>query len=309
MKALIIGAAGFVGEYLVHALQNVGYEVFATKLKHETLNFSSVSVLDLDIADFLQTKEVLTTVLPDVVFHLAAQSSVKLSWERPQLTANINIVGAINVLEAVRATSKNIRVLLIGSSEEYGAIDYTQAVREDFIPVPKNIYALTKHAQEQLAEIYNKAYSLDVVMTRSFNHIGPKQAHQFVVADFCHQVALIEKGLQDPIIRVGNLSAYRDFTDVRDVVAAYITLVEKGISGEVYNVGSGIPVQIKTILETILSFANRKIDIVVDQNKFRPIDIPYIYADVSKLKKLGWEPKCSIKESIREILSYEREKS
>ncbi len=308
MKALIIGAAGFVGEYLIHALQNVGYEVFATKLKHETLNIGEVSVLDLDITDFLQTKEVLTTVMPDVVFHLAAQSSVKLSWERPQLTANINIVGAINVLEAVRVASKNIRILLIGSSEEYGAIDYTQAVREDFIPVPKNIYALTKHAQEQLAEIYNKAYGLDVVMTRSFNHIGPKQAHQFVVADFCHQVALIEKGLQDPIIRVGNLAAYRDFTDVRDVVTAYITLVEKGECGEIYNVGSGVPIQIKTILDIILSISNKQIDVVVDPSKFRPIDIPYIYADVTKLKKLGWEPKYSIRNSIEEILSYERDR-
>ena len=308
MKALIIGAAGFVGEYLIHALQNVGYEVFATKLKHETLNIGEVSVLDLDITDFLQTKEVLTTVMPDVVFHLAAQSSVKLSWERPQLTANINIVGAINVLEAVRVASKNIRLLLIGSSEEYGAIDYTQAVREDFIPVPKNIYALTKHAQEQLAEIYNKAYGLDVVMTRSFNHIGPKQAHQFVVADFCHQVALIEKGLQDPIIRVGNLAAYRDFTDVRDVVTAYITLVEKGECGEIYNVGSGVPIQIKTILDIILSISNKQIDVVVDPSKFRPIDIPYIYADVTKLKKLGWEPKYSIRNSIEEILSYERDR-
>ena len=305
-RALIIGAAGFVGEYLIRAAIQQEYEVYATKLNNEKLQVENVKIIDLDITDRDQTLEVMKTVSPDVVFHLAAQSSVKLSWDNPQLTANINIIGAINVLEAVKAVSKYIKVLFVGSSEEYGDVNYNCPVREDCIPAPKNIYALTKYAQEQLASIYEKAYGLRVIMTRSFNHIGPKQSHQFVVADFCHQVAMVERGEQQPIIEVGNLSAFRDFTDVRDVVRAYLILVEKGIPGEIYNVGSGKPVKIADILNVILAYSTKRISVRVNKSKFRPIDIPCISANVEKIKALGWKPEYNLNKSIVEILNYER---
>ncbi len=305
MKALIIGAAGFVGGYLIDALKAVDFDVYATKLKHENID-GGVNVYNLDLTDFSDVCELINEIKPDVIYHLAAQSSVKLSWEKPQMTANINILGAINLFEAVRLHSPSSKVLVIGSSEEYGDIDYECAVNEECVPQPKNIYALTKLTQEKLAEIYVRAYNLHIIMTRSFNHIGPRQSSQFVVADFCNQVANIEKGEHKPIITVGNLDSYRDFSDVRDVVRAYIVLSEKGYAGEVYNVGSGETIQIKEILNIILSMSESKIEISVDAAKFRPIDVPSIKADISKIKKLGWKPEISVKKSVSDTLDYYR---
>lgn len=305
MKALIIGAAGFVGGYLIDALKAVDFDVYATKLKHENID-GGVNVYNLDLTDFSDVCELINEIKPDVIYHLAAQSSVKLSWEKPQMTANINILGAINLFEAVRLHSPSSKVLVIGSSEEYGDIDYECAVNEECVPQPKNIYALTKLTQEKLAEIYVRAYNLHIIMTRSFNHIGPRQSSQFVVADFCNQVASIEKGKHKPIITVGNLDSYRDFSDVRDVVRAYIVLSEKGYAGEVYNVGSGETIQIKEILNIILSMSESKIEISVDAAKFRPIDVPSIKADISKIKKLGWKPEISVKKSVSDTLDYYR---
>ena len=305
MKALIIGAAGFVGGYLIDALKTAGYDVYATKLKHENIDVG-VSVYNLDLTDFSEVCNLLNEIKPDMIYHLAAQSSVKLSWEKPQMTANINILGAINLFEAVSLQSPFSKVLVVGSSEEYGDIDYARAVSEKAVPQPKNIYALTKLTQEKLAEIYVKAYNLHIVTTRSFNHIGPRQSSQFVVADFCNQVACIEKGKRKPVITVGNLDSYRDFSDVRDVVRAYIVLSEKGNAGEVYNVGRGEAIQIKEILNIILSMTESKIEICVDTAKFRPIDVPSIKADISKIGKLGWTPEISVKKSISDTLNYFR---
>lgn len=310
MKALIIGAAGFVGGYLIEELKKAGkYEITATKLSFEELNVSGAKVIDADICDIEQTRQVLRDLKPNVIFHLAAQSSVKKSWEKPQLTVHINVLGAVNLFEAVRAECPMARIVVIGSSEEYGEIDYSAPVKETVIPNPKNIYALTKRAQEELARIYCKAYGLDIVMTRSFNHIGPKQIPQFVVADFCSQVAKIEKGLQVPEIRVGNLSARRDFTDVRDVVKAYVLLAEKGSKGEVYNVGSGISVEIAQILKYIISLSDKNVTIKIDESKMRPVDVADIKADVGKLSALGWTRNYDINSTIREMLDYFRKET
>ncbi len=306
MKALIVGAAGFVGGYLIKALDEKNYDVYATKLKSEDV-LSAAKVYDLDISDFSGVCTLLDEINPDVIFHLAAQSSVKVSWDKPQLTANVNIIGAINLFEAIRLNCPSAKVLVIGSSEEYGDIDYSFAVNEDVVPEPKNIYALTKLTQEQLARIYVKAYGLHIVLTRSFNHVGPRQSVQFVLADFCNQVACIEREEQKPFIVVGNLNAYRDFSDVRDVVRAYLVLIERGLDGEVYNVGSGKAFQIKEMLNMVLSLGKIKIKVVVDSAKFRPIDVPKIQADISKIQKLGWKPEISLIQSISDTLDYYRE--
>lgn len=305
MRALIVGAAGFVGGYLIEALQTEKYEITATKLKHEKIN-AEVKAVDLDLSDFSAVCGLLEETKPNVIFHLAAQSSVKISWDKPQLTANVNIIGAINLFEAVRVHCPDAKVIVIGSSEEYGDIDYNSAVKEAVTPEPKNIYALTKYAQEKLAKIYVDAYGLHFVMTRSFNHIGSGQSAQFVVADFCSQVARIERGEQEPVIKVGNLNSFRDFSDVRDVVRAYILLAKKGVDGEVYNVGNGNSIKISDILETVISLSETKIEVVVDKQKFRPIDVPRIQADISKMRGLGWEPSIPIKQSVSETLDFYR---
>ncbi len=303
MKSLVIGAAGFVGYYLIKKLNNEKEIVFATTLANENLDGElDCKTYKLDITNYQSVYDVLNEIKPDVIYHLAAQSSVKVSWDKPQLTANINIIGTINILEAVRFICPNARILLVGSGEEYGFIDSSEPINEDRVLKPQNLYALSKTTCESLGQIYKKAYGLDIKMTRSFNHIGPRQLPTFVVSDFCSQVAKIEKGLQEPTIRVGNLSAHRDFTDVRDIVDAYYLIVNNGVSGEVYNVGSGKAIQIQKILDTILSNSTSSITVEIDKNKFRPIDVPIVVPDVSKLKALSWSTKYDINESIKNIL-------
>lgn len=307
MKALIIGGAGFVGGYLINELASYGYDVHATCLPSENIA-GDCTVHTLDIMDKEAVSALLTDVLPDVIFHLAAQSSVAVSWKKPQLTAQINVVGAINVLEAVREAEKNIRLILIGSGEEYGFI------REGACPLPEseklspgNIYAATKACQGMLGEIYARAYKMDIIMVRAFNHSGPGQLPVFVISDFCRQIAEIEKGMRTPEMMVGNLSAMRDFTDVRDVVRAYRLLAEKGVSGKTYNVGRGKAVKISYILETAVSFAECGITVSQDPARMRASDIPLIEPDVSLINAdTGWRAEISMEQTVKDTLDYWR---
>lgn len=304
MKSLIIGAAGFVGEYLINELLSFNDEVYATKLANENIKASSnVKIYDLDILNENNIKEVLEEIKPDCIYHLAAQSSVALSWKKPKLTAEINIIGSINLLEAVRMYLPNTKVLLVGSSEEYGKIDYSKRVDENIKSNPQNIYAITKMTVEQIGKIYANAYNLNIYMTRSFNHIGPNQSRQFVVADFCNQVVDIEKGIQEPVIRVGNLKSKRDFTDVRDIVKAYRIIMEKGKNGEVYNVGSGNSISIEEILNMILNNSKKEIKVEIDSARFRPIDVEKIEADITKINSLGWNRTYKLEDTIKDILN------
>lgn len=313
MKALIIGAGGFVGGYLISELCSGEWEVCATKLPHERISiFSgrevSYSTADLDILDENAIREVLNSYKPDCIFHLAAQSSVALSWKKPALTADINIKGCINLLEAVRTAELSPRILFIGSSEEYGyAANRPEPVDETVRPEPANIYAITKLTQNMIGELYCKAYGMDIISVRAFNHIGPGQLPQFVVADFCKQAAEISLGRREPVIYVGNLSAKRDFTDVRDIVRAYAMLSEKGKSGETYNVGSGRAVTIQSVLLKIIELSGAEIRVETDKERFRPVDVPFIEADVTKLKKdTGWEPKIGLTTALSSIIEYWR---
>ncbi len=311
MKALVIGAGGFVGGYLISELCSRNWEVCATKLPHEKINIYgknavSYSTADLDILDEAAIARLLGEFQPDCIFHLAAQSSVALSWKKPALTADINIKGCINLLEAVRNMASSPRILFIGSSEEYGyAANRPEPVDETVRPDPANIYAITKLAQNMIGELYCKAYGMDIISVRAFNHIGAGQLPQFVVADFCKQAAEIKAGKREPVIHVGNLSAKRDFTDVRDIVRAYAELAEKGRSGETYNVGSGHAVSIQSILDKIIELSGTEIKVEVDKERFRPVDVPFVEADVSKLKNdTGWERKLTLEESLEDILQF-----
>ena len=311
MKALVIGGAGFVGSYLIEHLQSDRkWEVAVTKMAHETLPDQGAKIYDLDIMDLAAVTSLLKEVHPDYIFHLAAQSSVSLAWKNPQLTIDVNIKGSVNLLDALRELDYKPRVLLIGSGEEYGHIDPEDSpIKESLQLRPGNIYAATKACQNMIGNIYARAYDLDIMMVRAFNHIGPNQIPLFVVADFCKQVAEIEKGLREPVIYVGNLEAKRDFTDVRDVVRAYSLLVEQGIQGESYNVGNGKAIEIQSILDQILTLSNAKIEVKVDQSKLRPVDVPIIEADISKVQKTtGWNHEIPLEQTLRETLDYWRKK-
>ncbi len=310
MKALIIGANGFVGSYLVEEIKHSLFcEVIATTSRPKTsLGIGEDQTVQMNILEESQIVEVLATVQPDYIFHLAAQSSVALSWKNPKLTVDVNIIGAINLLNAIRRLNYSARVLFVGSGEEYGHVNAQDVpIQEDCSLNPGNVYAVTKACQNMMATIYAQAYGLQLVMTRSFNHIGPKQSSKFVVADFCSQVARIEKGLQEPVIKVGNLSAKRDFTDVRDMAKAYCRLIQYGRAGETYNVGSGHAVAVEAVLKEILSQAAAEIRIEVDPAKLRPVDVPIIEADTKKLfQDTGWVQCFSLQRTIADTLDYWR---
>ena len=322
-KALIIGAAGFVGGYLIDHILSMGiWSVSVTKMPNEKINKENIAVYDLDLLDPGAIKTLRAGLRPDYIFHLAAQSSVAMSWKRPDLTVDVNIKGTLHLLDALKELKSpedsgevpySPRLLLIGSGEEYGHVKPEEIpITEETLPRPGNIYAATKAAQNMLGKIYAKAYGLDIMSTRSFNHTGPTQSPVFVTADFCRQVAELEKKAEvqtDLCIRTGNLSARRDFTDVRDVVRAYCMLMKRGKAGETYNVGTGHAVQIREILDLILSMANVEIRSEVDPAKLRPIDVPVIEPDVSKLKDAtGWEPEIPFRQTVAEMLEYWRRK-
>ena len=310
MKALIVGAAGFVGSYLIqHLTTTYDWEIHATKLPNENLSVSDIHVHDLNILNIDEIRELFTKLKPDYIFHLAAQSSVALSWNNPQITVDINIKGTLNILDTIRALDDySPRILLIGSGEEYGYIlpDETP-VNEQVTPRPGNIYAATKACQNMLGNIYYRAYGMQLIMVRAFNHIGPNQTSVFVASDFCKQVAEIEAGKKKPILHVGNLSAKRDFTDVRDVVRAYGLLIQHGKAGETYNIGSGHAIAIQELLDTILSLSHANITVEIDVARLRPSDIPIIKADIHKVHTAtGWTPESPLEQTLLETLNYWR---
>lgn len=307
-KGLVIGAAGFVGNYLINEMHANDMEVYATKLPHEQLDNPYATVYDLDIMNKDAIVALLFEIRPDYIFHLAAQSSVGLAWKNPGLTIDVNIKGSVNLMDAVRELFYKPRVLLIGSGEEYGHIRPGETpISEENSLRPGNIYAATKACQNMIGNIYSKAYDMELMMVRAFNHIGPGQLPMFVVSDFCKQVAEIEKGLREPVMKVGNLAAKRDFTDVRDVVKAYVKLIAVGVPGETYNVGSGNAQAIQEILNLIVSLSNVEIAVEIDPNKLRPVDVPIIEADITKINELtGWKPEIPLQQTIQETLDYWR---
>lgn len=312
-RTLVVGAAGFVGGHLIAELLGGGdSDVSAAKLPSERLAeglSSRVSVHDVDVLDPSSVDRLIRAVRPTRLVHLAAQSSVAQSWTDPAATFSLNVNGALHVLDAVRAVVPTCRVLLVGSAEQYGRVRPEDLpVRETCVLAPENPYAVSKMAQEQTARLYVAAYGMDILMVRAFNHIGPGQSPAFVVSGFARQVARIERGLQPPVVSVGNLSARRDFTDVRDVVRAYALLLEKGRAGEVYNVGQGRSVGVDEVLDALISRCRVPVTVTVDPALFRPVDVPDVVADATRLQgETGWTPRVPLAKSLDDTLAYWRE--
>ncbi len=307
--ALVIGGTGFVGRYLIDEIRlNTDWAISSTVSGHKPTASTPYPTYKLDILSVGEISDLLQTLKPDFIFHLAAQSSVGLSWKNPDLTIDTNIKGSLNILEAVKNCSWRPRLLLVGSGEEYGTLLPDELpIKESTRTHPNSVYALTKLCQNYLGDMYAKAYDMDIVMARPFNHIGPGQNDTFVVSDFCKQVAEIEENLCQPILRVGNLTAKRDFTDVRDVVRAYTLLIQFGQKGESYNIGSGNSISIHDVLQKLLSISAAKISVIKDSAKFRPVDTPIVQVDISKITETcGWLPSISLETSLSDTLSYWR---
>lgn len=309
MKAMLIGGSGFVGTHLAaHLQQTYDWEIVMTGLPQdqETVEKNGLGrFVPLDILNKQQIQKLLLQERPQYIFHLAAQSAVGLSWKAPQKTIDVNLKGCANLLDAVRDVEiYDPKILLIGSGEEYGRLpEGVRIVPETTALSPGNPYAVTKAAQTMLGQVYANAYRMHIVMVRPFNHVGPGQMPGFVVSDFCRQVAEIMMGRKEPIVKVGNLTAARDFTDVRDVVKAYGLLIQQGTPGEIYNIGSGVAVSIRALLEEIIRQSGMEIAVQHDPQKFRPVDLPTIAADITKLKRtISWQPEISLEQTIADAL-------
>nr|WP_300182954.1 GDP-mannose 4,6-dehydratase [uncultured Agathobaculum sp.] len=302
-KALITGSLGFVGGYLRAELEASGYEVVGLDVRE------AEKTMQADLLDGEQIRQMIAQVKPDAVFHLAGQANVAQSWKIPQKTVEINVVGTINLVEAVRAFQAKTRIVLVGSSDQYGVLgEAGRLVKESTPTKPQTPYAVSKQAQEEMARVYARAYGMNICMTRSFNHGGVGQKEGFMIPDFAAGIVRVEKGLAD-CLRVGNLTARRDFTHVKDVVRAYRLIAEKGHAGEVYNVGSGVTYSAQEILDRLCAMANCSIRVEQDPAKMRPSDTPVICCDHSKLTEhTGWEPQIVIGEMLADVMQEWRQK-
>lgn len=304
MRALITGSRGFVGSYLRVELESCGYEVLGLDVNE------GEGTIQADLLDAAQVRRALEEARPDKIFHLAGQANVAQSWNIPQKTFEVNVIGAVNLLEAVRAVCPESAVVLVGSSDEYGQLgDAGVSVSESAELHPQTPYAVSKKAQEELAQVYARAYGLHLCMTRSFNHGGAGQRKGFLIPDFASGVAAVERGEQTELL-VGNLSSRRDFTHVRDVVCAYRLIAERGVSGTIYNVGSGTTFSAQEILDSLCSMATRPIPVRQNESRMRPSDTPVICCDHSRLTRdTGWVPQLPMNTILRETLDYWRQKS
>lgn len=317
MRVLITGAGGFVGKHLIEAISSqTDYEIFATALDEKeasNIDLPKERITLIDITDKDKVQALFERVRPEQIYHLAAQSSVGLSWKIPAVTLRVNIEGTLNILEAMRRQDMSgecqgmsgKKILLIGSAEQYGKVTAADLpIGEEQAVVAGNPYAISKIAQEQLAAIYKDAYGLNVCIVRAFNHIGTGQRPDFVISDWAHQIVEIERGEKEPKLFVGNMKVRRDFTDVRDIVRAYMLIMEKGESGQIYNVGSGRSVSLEEVLQTMISLSARQdIAVEVDPAKVRAADIEDLVSDNRKLvETTGWQKTIPLEQTLADIL-------
>lgn len=304
MKALITGGKGFVGSHLAAELEANGYEVICCDL-HESDN-----IVAMDIMNPEMTLEIISKYRPDVLINMAGQANVGLSWKKPQLTVSLNTIGLINILEAVRQVSPGMRVITVGSSDEYGSLGEKGAnVTEDMPVNPMTPYAISKSAQDSFAQLYNRAYDMNVCMIRFFNLVGAGQAKGFMIPDFASGIAEVEKGEREYML-VGNLESARDFTYVKDAVRAVRLVAEKGHAGEVYNICSGRTYTAQAILDKLLTMSDREIEVRQDPARMRPSDTPVVCGNHDKLTAhTGWQPEIGIDTVLEEVLDYWRKQA
>lgn len=312
-QILITGGTGFAGSHLVELLiQTISpNRLHVTNVSARETYVSSLlpasSIHRLDLTDKPAVDSLINELKPTHIYHLASAAAVGSSFGQARTVLESHLALQLNLLEAVKEYVPQARVVTIGSGLEYAVTKESaqEKIAEDHPIGPISPYAVSKAFQTLLSNSFAHTYGLDIVMVRPFNHIGERQGLGFVVADFAAQVVAIEEGRQSKL-KVGNLAAVRDFSDVKDVVSAYQLLMEKGQTGEVYNVSSGTGHSIQEILDWLTASAYSPISVEVDQEKFRPLDIESIIADNGKLKALGWQPTHQLSETVQRVLGWWR---
>lgn len=316
MRVLITGITGFVGSHLAELLlarggiEVHGIERWRSKTDNVDHLKGKITVHDCDLRDASSVLKVIQKIRPDRIFHLAAQSFVPTSWSAPAETLTTNIIGQLNLFEAVRQVGINPGIQIAGSSEEYGLVLPQELPIKETNPLrPLSPYAVSKVGQDLLAYQYYQSYKLNVVRTRGFNHTGPRRGEVFVESNFAMQIARIERGVQEPVVKVGNLKAKRDYTDVRDMARAYWLVLEQGEPGEVYNICSGTTHTIESVLERLLAMSSAKVRVEQDPARLRPSDAPLIQGDPSKfVARTGWRPEIALETTLKDLLEYWRER-
>jgi len=313
IRVLITGATGFVGGHIIRALEEEGpltFEISGTTYPDPSSSSTKLSYLDLRSEE--DVIKLVGEVRPDWVFHLAAISNVRRSWQMRSETIETNVLGTQNVLEAVRQTAPAARVLFVSSSDVYGfGASPTGVLKEDASLQIVSPYGYSKAAGEMLCGFYGKIENIDIVIARPFPHTGPGQTEDFVCSDWARQVAQIERGDIAPILKVGNLDVRRDFCDVRDVVKAYILLLRKGRRGEIYNVCSGTAIALREVLDFLIKEASGKtpISVEVDAAKLRKTDVPFLIGSNRRISdETGWSPRISMDQTLHDILAFWRER-
>lgn len=305
-RAFITGVSGFVGPYLVRHLVASGFEVFGCDRRGSAV--AGCVVEQCDVTDAAAVAKVVKKVSPDVIFHLAGQSSVAKSWKEPELTWKVNVDGFRNLLDSVTAAGISPKILLVSSAEVYG-IPQKLPISESHQIAPISPYGESKVEQERIALAHVKD-GMHIVISRSFNHTGPGQPSEFVCSNFARQVAGIGKGSQPPAIKVGDLRIKRDFSDVRDVVKAYLLLLEKGKPGEAYNVCSGSAFTIGDVIEKLAKISGAKFRVEQESSRVLGNAVPALQGDHSKLTAAtGWKPLVPFEVTLADLLRFWREKA
>ncbi|ADN36167.1 NAD-dependent epimerase/dehydratase [Methanolacinia petrolearia DSM 11571] len=311
-KILITGISGFVGGHFVDYINknHSDFEIYGISRGKPAWDFVDNpgfhKFYKADLKDLLKIETIIKEIEPDYILHLAAQSSVAESWNTPVESFMNNMNAFLNIIETVRHNELNTRILSVGSSEQYGIIpEEDLPVSEDVQQRPGNPYAVARVSQENLAGVYAKGYGLDICCTRSFNHCGPGQKDNFVVSSLVKQFVMIAKGLQEPVLHIGNGAVIRDFLDVHDVVEAYFSLLSKGKSGEAYNICSGVGRSIVDIIEMLSGIYGIDVEIRQEASRLRPADNPRIIGSNKKIcRDTGWKPKISFEETLRSVYDY-----
>lgn len=304
---LITGGTGFAGSHLVEYLilkkeQNIHVTSYSEKSEFISTLINKENIHKINLTDKEETDKIIKAIQPDHIYHLASISSVGDSFKNIDSVLQNNITLQINILRAMQKYAPKARLLCITSGEQYA--HSTEPLNENSPIAPSNPYGVSKATQDMLAGVYANL-DLDIIRARPFNHIGERQKTSFAIPAFASQIAKIEKDKQKDL-KVGNLNAIRDFTDVKDMVRAYYLLMQKGLSGQVYNIGSGHGIKVSDILESLIRQAKVKIIVTSDPDRMRPADNPYVVADNTKITSLGWYPKIPIDKTLERTLNYFR---